>query len=204
MHALARVTDTFFIKNRTSQEDVVANSGLWPPGVQTIQVLILDTHQQIVSCASSYIYVRAPSLLTTFDCLPFIESLREQTSGNESCVTALDGSFDQPAITVCPTHNAETCEAVLSLDPLPAENMPIQNHSAHLAPGFSPEFDSPRVCLKRFTEIYPSNMEAQYELARLLEAYGALTEARKEYAKVIRFVFAHAYCLGARLGGFVT
>ncbi len=52
--------------------------------------------------------------------------------------------------------------------------------------GFSPEFDSPRVCLGRFADVYPENAEVQYEFGRLLEGYGALEHAREVYAKVMR------------------
>jgi hypothetical protein len=59
------------------------------------------------------------------------------------------------------------------------------NTSRPLIEGLLPEFDSPRECLKTFTEVYPNNTEAHYELGWILEAHGALEEAQKEYAKVM-------------------
>jgi hypothetical protein len=60
-----------------------------------------------------------------------------------------------------------------------------------LAEGFAPEPDSPRACLKKFTELYAGSAAAHYEYAKCLEAHGVLGEALEQYERVRKCLRVH-------------
>ncbi len=113
-----------------------------------------------------------------------MKRLEIRTHDNQTCVTALSPDVYPHAITLCAVNDdSGMCETNLSR----SHREVIHEHEGASPPqskGFSPWFDSPRVCLERFAEVYPENVEVQYEFGRLLEGHGAMEQARDAYAKV--------------------